>query len=1142
MTPTDSRPPFRSGEFVAPTASAFAGFLQTAVNRLAAAVPARRSLIALVNVLSGHGSRPFGVSPVRSRLCRVLCFAISVISTGGILATSASAQLGTPSLTLSAGNASVVARYSTQCYVDRAQIYKKEATDTAFVRVVNDSGLNVPRSKSYTIRNLANGFEVEFYARLYYSSQSGTCVGVSAGWYTSSTSKATPLRIYAPPDNFAATPGDGQVTLTWDAIGEATKWQSRHRQTGTGWPSAWTDISGSGATTATHTVSGLSNGTSYDFQVRPIRGTTEGSSGTATATPMPAPSAATLSASPGAGQVTLTWTLAAADESILRWQYRQRAGNAAFVDDWADVPDSDAATRRHTVSQLTNNTEYGFQVRAINAYGDGAESNEAKSTPKPVPSAAVLTASPGVRQVALSWTLAGADTGILRWQYRQRAGNAAFADDWADVPDSGAATRRLTVSQLTNNTEYGFQVRAINASGNGAESNEAKSTPMPAPSAAVLTASPGIRQVALSWTLAGADTGILRWQYRQRAGNAAFADDWADVPDSGAATRRLTVSQLTNNTEYGFQVRAINAYGDGAESNEAKSTPMPLPSAAVLTASPGVRQVALSWTLAGADTGILGWQYRQREGSAAFGDDWTDVPGSGAATRDHTVTELTRDAEFGFQVRAVNAVGEGASSNEATATPQQGPSSEMEERVLNRVVAAVAQETLAGAAHTIGQRFDAAPGAQSLTLAGRRVGGAGPGLRPGRGIALGGALDGIGSRGDDPSYGVDGEALLRDSAFALSLANEEAGADGPYWTVWGRGDWRGFEGRRNGDSWDGKQRAGWLGADVRLNDRLMAGAAASRSRSEANYRLDEFDGSLDTTLTAIWPYAQMTANNGGALRLVLGAGKGEAEHRAFTGNVEKADLSLLTGSASGRLPVARLGGLSLSAFGSASLSQIETDKSSSAPSLGGLSARSWRLRGGVEAERDGFAPFSVSDWLLRPRGALTVRQDGGDGVTGSGIEVSGGMRMSAPGGRFSVDASGRWLALHSESGTQEWGASLESRLAPESDGRGLSLALGPSWGSQLPGALTREPLFDRMRDQDTPQRLSLAARAGYGIAAAGGLLTPFADLALDDGSGTQHYRTGIRFARRGIGTALTVERRNGIEPDTRVGLDLRIHN
>ncbi len=458
---------------------------------------------------------------------------------------------------------------------------------------------------------------------------------------------------------------------------------------------------------------------------------------------------------------------------------------------------------------------------------------------------------------------------------------------------------------------------------------------------------------------------------------------------------------------------------------------------------------------------------------------------------------------------------------------------EMERQALKPMLAAAARATLTGAVDVIGQRFDAVPGGPNLSLAGRRIGGTLPVVDDHR-------LDRRDDRATPVDYSVRGSSLLRGSAFTLPLAASGEASDNPGWTVWGRGDWRAFEGRKDGNSWDGEQWTGWLGVDARPGGRLMAGLALSHSESETDYRQDESGGRLETSLTTVWPYVQVTTGNGSTLRTVLGRGEGEAEHRTPDGNTEKADLSLLAGSVSGRLPVARQGGFSWSAVGGVSLARIKTD-GSSATAIGDLKATNWRLKGGAEATHDGLALSSGSNWLLKPRGALTVRKDGGDGVTGVGVELSGGAHLTSPGSRFDLDASGHWLALHSEDGTREWGASLEARLNPAAGGHGLSLALVSALGPQQDGTLAKERPFDAERNA-APQRLSLTAHTGYGVATtSGGLLTPFAELTFSGGSRSQHYRTGIGFVRNGIDAALTVGHRAGGERNTRIGVDLRLN-
>ena len=864
------------------------------------------------------------------------------------------------------------------------------------------------------------------------------------------------------------------------------------------------------------------------------------------ATPGSAPATPTLNdPQPGLALVKLVWSYTANAIPVDAWQYRQRERNAVWGD-WAAMAGSDSNSRDHTVTGLENGKTYEFQIRAVSVADVVSDESDVKSArPADRPAKPTgLRAEAGDMHVTLFWTDPG-NVDIRKYQYEKNGDGT-----WEEMSGSGDATVTYTVEGLTNGTAYTFRIRAVTVGGEGPESDASNAvTPDKAPRRpSGFRLEPGNAEIALNWDdQSGDEVEIQRWQYQEKVGDAAWPATWTDIPNSGKDTTEYTVDRLDNGTLYGYRIRAVAA-GDkfGPASGDGFATPADEPAAAVLTATAGARRVMLSWTLDPADPSILRWQYQQRvrEGEADW-PDWTDmwnpVPGSGPATRSHTVRGLTGEVEHEFRVRAVGYGGEGAPSNAAAVTPEPGPSAEMERRVVKRSLAAVAQATLVAATDTIGLRFDAAPGARSLTLAGRQLGG-GEGLPEAGSSMADDSARGLLRRrdGDLSTRGqtVDSEALLRRSAFTLSLAGENAGSNGRDWTLWGRGDWRRFGARTSDGRWEGKQWTGWLGADARLNERLTAGLAFSQGESESEYLLDEeFEGSVETVLSALWPYVQVTTGPGAALRVVLGAGQGEATHRAFDGDEEKADLSMLAGSMSGSIPMARRGGVSLSAIGGAGLSQVETDGSSATSSIGGMTARSWRLRGGVEGRHDGFPLPSSPDMLLQPRAALSLRQDGGDGVTGSGAELSAGARASAPDSRFSVDASGHWLALHSADGVSDWGVSLEARLEPEADGRGQSLSLGTSWGQQRSGTLASEGVFDENRGDGEPQRLSMTARVGYGFSTAGGLLTPFAELSVAEDVETRSA-AGLSYAvPGGLDARLAAENR---DDNARVGLRMSV--
>ena len=147
-----------------------------------------------------------------------------------------------------------------------------------------------------------------------------------------------------------------------------------YRQDGGDGGDGWGDWNQFIATTNSRTVTGLSNGATYSFQVRANNNIGEGAeSDTVTATPVGPPAAPDLRATPGDGEVRLFWA-DLNDASITKFQYRKRITDVDPVTwdpDWEDISGSSATTIDHTVSSLTNGIEYTFEVRAINDGGQG---------------------------------------------------------------------------------------------------------------------------------------------------------------------------------------------------------------------------------------------------------------------------------------------------------------------------------------------------------------------------------------------------------------------------------------------------------------------------------------------------------------------------------------------------------------------------------------------------------------------------------------------------------------------------------------------------------------------------------------------------------------------------------------------------
>ena len=114
-----------------------------------------------------------------------------------------------------------------------------------------------------------------------------------------------------------------------------------------------------------------------------------------------------------------------------------------------------------------------------------------------------------------------------------------------------------------------------------------------------------------------------------------------------------------------FQALVTDEHGVSASAGATVEVLGPgAPTLSAQTAASG--SVALRWS-AESTSGVTHWEYRQRQGKGDWGG-WTRVPGSGAATTDHTISGLTEDARYSFHLRAVSGSVAGPRSGTVSAT------------------------------------------------------------------------------------------------------------------------------------------------------------------------------------------------------------------------------------------------------------------------------------------------------------------------------------------------------------------------------------------------------------------------------------------------------------------------------------------
>ena len=321
---------------------------------------------------------------------------------------------------------------------------------------------------SHEVPNLMNGVRYQFQVRAMYRGK------VKVVSFIRSATLVGRLSLMA-------SGGDGQVGLRWTAPDHSATiadYQVRQRVSDSGqdW-SSWAMVPGS-STARDTTVTGLTNGATYQFQVQAIdsQGTSVAVSDIESATPAAVPDAPPhFMPFPGDGQVVLEWEAAANNGSRITHyevQSRQVSDPAQAWSSWSPVSGGRSA-RDTTMTGLTNGQRYEFAVRAVNGVGNGASIAQSA-----MPRALSLTASGGDGQVALRWTFSAHSATIADYQVRQRV--SASGQDWSlwATVSGGTTVRDTTVMGLTNGETYQFQVQALDSQGTSVSvSNIVSATP-----------------------------------------------------------------------------------------------------------------------------------------------------------------------------------------------------------------------------------------------------------------------------------------------------------------------------------------------------------------------------------------------------------------------------------------------------------------------------------------------------------------------------------------------------------------------------------------------------------------------------------------------------------------------------------------
>src|SRR5205809_1658480 len=486
------------------------------------------------------------------------------------------------------------------------------------------------------------------------------------------------------PQNLAATGGNAQVTLTWQApASDGGPPITNYKIYRGGAPSTETLLTTVGAVTS-YTDTAVTNGVTYYYQVSAVNNVGEGPrSNEASATPSAAPpppsppsAPQNLAATGGNAQVTLTWQAPASNGGSPITNYKIYRGTTSGGETLVATIGNQLS---YSDGGLTNGVTYCYQVSAVNNVGEGPRSNEASATPTapagPPGAPQGLVATAGDATVTLTWSAPSSNGGSPITNYRIYRGTSSNGET---LKATIGNVLTYTDTSVTNGVTYYYQVSAMNGAGEGPRSNEASATPSAPPPPSTppsaptnLVATVGNAQVGLTWQAPASNGGSPITNYKIYRGTTSGGETLV-----ATIGNQLSYSDggLTNGVTYYYQVSAVNNVGEGPRSNEISATPTapatPPGAPQGLVATAGDATVTLTWSAPSSNGGSPITNYRIYRSTTGGGETPQATIGNVLTYSD---TAVTNGVTYYYEVSAVNGAGEGPRSNEASATPSPPP-------------------------------------------------------------------------------------------------------------------------------------------------------------------------------------------------------------------------------------------------------------------------------------------------------------------------------------------------------------------------------------------------------------------------------------------------------------------------------------
>jgi titin len=498
--------------------------------------------------------------------------------------------------------------------------------------------------------------------------------GFGTGNFSVESNAVTPLAPPAAPTGLTGTRGNQQVTLTWAApvtVGgrPITDYVVQFRTDVAG--STWQTFNDGLSSGTTATVTGLTNGTAYRFQVAAVTEFAQGAYSPQSAAITPrtfATAPAITSVSAGDQSVTLQWATPVDNggSAITGYAVEHSSNNG---NTWTRT--SVGNVNATTVTGLGNGLTYILRVAAVN--GEGVGPFSAPTTQViPLGTPTEVGAVPSDRAAWVAWTPPTGNSAAIvgyRIEFSTNGGGS-----WSLAANVAGNATSARVTGLTNGVAHVFRVAAVSSQGAGGFSG-ASSAVIPAAGAVAptrLSASLSNGNVSLRWTAPRVPRGMRITDYviQYSSDNGAT---WQVYQDAVSSATRAVLAGLTNGVTYRFRVAAVTGDTVGAASAMSNAiTPFdrnakPAAPTNLSGSSLGGGRYSLTWNAVAGNAGGAVTDYViQYRVNSARGSRWVTFRDPVSAATSATLSRLTNRTGYVFRVAAKNLAGIGAYSAEVT--------------------------------------------------------------------------------------------------------------------------------------------------------------------------------------------------------------------------------------------------------------------------------------------------------------------------------------------------------------------------------------------------------------------------------------------------------------------------------------------